>query len=64
MLVQQILNSKANDHIIAVTPRTNVLEAAIVLAKYKIGTVVISEDGKKSQRNFIRARYRACDFPS
>jgi len=60
MLVQQILNSKANDHIITVMPGTTLLEAAAVLAKHKIGTVVISEDGKKasgilSERDIVRA---------
>ena len=58
--VQQILNSKANDHIVTVMPGTILLEAAAVLAKHKIGTVVISEDGKKasgilSERDIVRA---------
>ena len=60
MLVQQILNSKANDHIITVMPGTTLLEAAAVLAKHKIGTVVISDDGNKasgilSERDIVRA---------
>ena len=60
VLVQQILNSKANDHIVTVMPGTTLLEAAAVLAKHKIGTVVISEDGKKasgilSERDIVRA---------
>ena len=60
MLVQQILNSKANDHIVTVMPGTTLLEATAVLAKHKIGTVVISEDGKKasgilSERDIVRA---------
>ncbi len=60
MLVQQILNSKANDHIVTVMPGTILLEAAAVLAKHKIGTVVISEDVKKpsgilSERDIVRA---------
>ena len=46
MLVQQILNSKANDDVITVQPETTLVEAAAILASNKIGTVVISEDGK------------------
>ena len=60
MLVQQILNSKANDDVITVQPETTLVEAAAILASNKIGTVVISEDGKKasgilSERDIVRA---------
>ena len=60
MLVQQILNSKANDDVITVQPETTLVEAAAILASNKIGTVVISEDGKKasgilSERDLVRA---------
>mgnify|MGYP001169600629 FL=1 len=60
MLVQQILNSKANDDVITVEPETTLVEAAAILASNKIGTVVISEDGKKasgilSERDIVRA---------
>ena len=59
MLVQQILNSKTNDDVIIVTPGTTLVEAA-VLTQHKIGTVVISENGKKasgilSERDIVRA---------
>ena len=46
MLVQQILNSKANDNVISVAPKSTIAEAAAVLTKHKIGTVIISQDGK------------------
>jgi len=60
MLVQQILNFKANDDVITVQPETTLVEAAAILASNKIGTVVISEDGKKasgilSERDIVRA---------
>lgn len=60
MLVQQILNSKANDNVISVAPKSTIAEAAAVLTKHKIGTVIISEDGKTaagvlSERDIVRA---------
>lgn len=60
MLVQQILNSKANDNVISVAPKTTIAEAAVILTKHKIGTVIISEDGKTatgvlSERDIVRA---------
>ncbi|THH38351.1 CBS domain-containing protein [Aliishimia ponticola] len=59
MLVRQILKSKADDAVVTVPPGTSVREAADVLAKRKIGTVVISEDGQKalgilSERDIVR----------
>ena len=60
MLVQQILNSKTNDDVITVTPGTTLVEAAAVLTQHKIGTVIISENGKEasgilSERDIVRA---------
>ena len=60
MLVQQILNSKASNNVISVAPKTTIAEAAAILTKHKIGTVIISEDGKKAQgvlseRDIVRA---------
>ena len=60
MLVQQILNSKANVNVIYVAPKTTIAEAAAILTKNKIGTVIISEGGKKavgvlSERDIVRA---------
>ena len=46
MQVHQILKSKADDAVVTVTPDTSVRDAAQILAKRRIGTVVISEDGQ------------------
>mgnify|MGYP006086020207 CR=1 FL=1 len=59
MLVQQILKSKPSDLVVTVLPGTLVSEAAKILADRKIGTVVISADGKKangilSERDIVR----------
>ena len=59
MLVQQILKSKSSDQVVTVLPGTLVSEAAKILADRKIGTVVISADGKKangilSERDIVR----------
>lgn len=60
MLVQQILNSKPSQGVITVPPGTSLSEAAAILTKNKIGTVIVSEDGKKaegilSERDIVRA---------
>lgn len=60
MLVQQILNSKPSQGVIMVPPGTTLSEAATILTTNKIGTVIISEDGKKangilSERDIVRA---------
>lgn len=49
MRVHQILKSKADDAVVTVPPGTTMREAADVLAKRKIGTVVISRDGQTAQ---------------
>ncbi len=59
MLVHQILKSKADPSVFCVKPGATIREAAEILAKRKIGTVVISEDGKKplgilSERDIVR----------
>lgn len=59
MLVQQILKSKSSDVVVTVLPGTLVSEAAKILAERKIGTVVISADGKTangilSERDIVR----------
>lgn len=60
MLVQQILNSKPSQGVITVPPGTSLSEAAAILTTNKIGTVIVSEDGKKaegilSERDIVRA---------
>lgn len=59
MLVQQILKSKADDGVVTLAASASVSEAATVLAERKIGTIVISSDGKKpegilSERDIVR----------
>ena len=59
MLVQQILNSKASDAVVTVTPGTKIRDAAQILADKRIGTVVISAsgdtaDGILSERDIVR----------
>ena len=59
MLVHQILKSKSDDAVVTVAPGTLVSEAAKILADRRIGTVVISADGKKakgilSERDIVR----------
>ena len=59
MLVYQILKSKSDNKVVTVTPGTLVSEAAKILAERKIGTVVVSADGKTasgilSERDIVR----------
>lgn len=49
MLVHNILQSKANNAIFTVKPGTLVSEAAKLLADNRIGSVVVSPDGKDAQ---------------
>lgn len=46
MLVSQILKSKSDYAVVTVLPGASVAEVARLLASRKIGTVVVSEDGK------------------
>lgn len=59
MLVSQILKSKGTDGVVSVKPGTRVSQAAEVLSQRRIGTVVISGDGKQvagilSERDIVR----------
>ncbi|MDW4496774.1 CBS domain-containing protein [Sulfitobacter sp. D35] len=59
MLVSQILKSKSDDSVYTVPPSTLVSEAAGILSKNRIGTVVISSDGTVaegilSERDIVR----------
>ncbi|SMX35945.1 CBS domain-containing protein [Maliponia aquimaris] len=59
MQVHQILKSKGTDGVYTVTPDTKLAEAARILADKRIGTVVISNDGKTalgilSERDIVR----------
>jgi len=59
MIVQQILKSKGSDKVITVTPETKVSDAAQLLAKHRIGGVIVSVDGTTadgilSERDIVR----------
>ena len=59
MLVSQILKTKADDSVTTVKPGMMVSEAARMLSEKRIGTLVISSDGKTrdgilSERDIVR----------
>lgn len=59
MLVQQILSSKGQQGVFTVQPNTTVTEAVKILAANRIGTVLVSKDGKHpdgilSERDIVR----------
>ncbi len=59
MLVHQILKSKSDDGVVTLPPGTTVARAAEVLAARRIGSVVISPEGKTpvgilSERDIVR----------
>ena len=59
MLVSQILKSKADDSVVTAPPGTLVSEAARILSEKRIGTIVVSKDGKSadgilSERDIVR----------
>ena len=59
MLVHQILKSKADDSVMTVKPGTSIEEILKILADKKIGTVLVSKDGKTpdgilSERDIVR----------
>lgn len=59
MLVQAILKSKASNEVVTVPASATVSEAAAILAAKRIGTVVVSDDGKTalgilSERDIVR----------
>lgn len=60
MIVQQILGAKDNNHLITVTPDTNVADATRLLAEHRIGGLIVSDDGANavgilSERDIVRA---------
>ncbi|MEQ8282085.1 MULTISPECIES: CBS domain-containing protein [Roseovarius] len=59
MIVQQILKAKDSDKLITVTPDTQVSDAAAMLAKHRIGGLIVSADGTSpdgilSERDIVR----------
>ena len=59
MTVKRILKHKGDDGVVTLGPGASVREAADLLAQRRIGTVVISEDGKHalgilSERDIVR----------
>ncbi len=59
MIVQQIMNSKGAEGVISLAPGTSVEAAAKLLSEKRIGSVVISADGKScdgilSERDIVR----------
>ncbi|NNK17423.1 MAG: CBS domain-containing protein [Sulfitobacter sp.] len=59
MLVSQILKSKSEDVVVTVPPGMLISDAAKMLSEKRIGTLVISADGKKamgilSERDIVR----------
>ncbi len=59
MLVRQILQQKATDEVVSIAPDKAVSDAANLLSKRKIGSVVVTSDGKNaegilSERDIVR----------
>ncbi len=59
MLVSQILRSKADDGVLTIEPDRSVADAARVLSERKIGSLVVSRDGRAaigilSERDIVR----------
>lgn len=59
MLVQTILKSKATDSVVTISSDASVAEAAKLLAEHRIGSLVVSDDGKApvgilSERDIVR----------
>lgn len=59
MLVHKILDSKASRDVLSVAPQTLVSEAVTLLSERRVGTVVVSADGKRpdgilSERDIVR----------
>lgn len=64
MLVHQILKSKPGEGVVTVGPDASIADAAAILAERRIGTVVVSKDGKTalgilSERDIVRELARA-----
>lgn len=59
MLVSQILKTKSDDGVVSVVPGTPVAQAAEILSARRIGSLVVSPDGKTlagivSERDIVR----------
>jgi len=59
MLVSQILKSKSDDGVVTVPPGTSVTHAAEILSSRRIGSIIVSPDGKTlvgilSERDIVR----------
>lgn len=59
MLVHQILNSKSRSGVLTLKPTDPVTDAAHVMSKERLGTIVVSSDGKTpegilSERDIVR----------
>ncbi len=59
MTVAKILRSKGNNEVVTISPGKQVAEAARILSEKRIGTVVVSADGKTalgilSERDIVR----------
>ncbi|MDJ0994226.1 MAG: CBS domain-containing protein [Dinoroseobacter sp.] len=59
MLVHQILKAKATEGVVTIGPDSSVTEAARILSEKRIGTLVVSTDGKTadgvlSERDIVR----------
>lgn len=59
MLVQQILRSKADDGVLTIPPDATVADAARILSERRIGSLVVSRDGRRaegilSERDIVR----------
>ncbi|MEM6594398.1 MAG: CBS domain-containing protein [Pseudomonadota bacterium] len=59
MLVSQVLKSKASNEVVTIGPNSSVADAASLLSSKRIGTVVITADGKHakgilSERDIVR----------
>ena len=63
MTVKRILRHKGDDGVVTLPPGSRLAEAATLLAQRRIGTVIVSEDGKHargivSERDIVRALAR------
>ncbi len=56
MLVQQILKSKATEGVLTIGSEARVSEAAKVLAKNRIGSLVVSDDGGATAAGILSER--------
>ncbi len=59
MLVSHILKSKADDDVVTAQPTTTISEAAQMLSERRIGTLLVSRDGRRadgivSERDIVR----------